>query len=277
MAMQLLSAPFEPHALRRRGALGGPIAGIAAASLVLAVGGLGVGLAGGPWRAVGVGIVVGSAQGALLAIGWAVALDGAPGGACAAARLWVVLLVASAASRWSPWAAVLYFAVPLLLVREGARHPALRGMGLREADAPRHVLLGVAGGAFLGGHLLVSASQTLEYGVRVPGAATLLMAAAYDVGANALTAEWLFRGALFSRWWRRWDFWPAAGLSTALCVARYLADPALPPVLEMRVGAVFYTALLGFGACALRAASGSLLPGYLASVVFFLFYRLLAP
>jgi hypothetical protein len=34
--------------------------------------------------------------------------------------------------------------------------------------------------------------------------------------------------------------------------------------------------ILGFSSCALRAWSGSLLPGYLATVAFFTAYRMLA-
>lgn len=97
------------------------------------------------------------------------------------------------------------------------------------------------------------------------------------MGANAVSAEWLFRGALFCRWWRRWRFWPAAALSTTLAVGRYLLDPALPRTLEIWAGAVFYMAVLGLGCCALRAWSGSLVPGYLATVAFFAVYRMLAP
>ena len=134
---------------------------------------------------------------------------------------------------------------------------------------------GLAAGAFLGVHLLVSASMTLGFSVRVASLSRYLAAVAYDVGANALTAEWLFRGALFSHWWRKWEFWPAAGMSTAVAVARYLLDPALPLAIEVRAGAIFYMLLLGLSACALRAASGSLAPGYLATAVFFAAYRML--
>jgi hypothetical protein len=59
-------------------------------------------------------------------------------------------------------------------------------------------------------------------------------------------------------------------------VCRYVLDPALPEAIEARTGAVFYMLLLGFGSCALRAGSGSLLPGYLASISFFAAYRMLA-
>jgi hypothetical protein len=99
---------------------------------------------------------------------------------------------------------------------------------------------------------------------------------AYDVGVNAVSAEWLFRGALFSHWWRHLTFWGAAGLSTSMAVARYLLDPNLPATVEVGAGAVFYLTLLGLAASGLRAWSGSLLPGYLATVLFFAAYRLLA-
>ena len=150
-------------------------------------------------------------------------------------------------------------------------------MGLDVGAGVRYLPLGAAAGAFLGIHLLVSASMTLGYAIRVEGLAHYAAAVGYDAGANALTAEWLFRGALFSRWWRRSEFWPAAGVATGLAVLRYLADPALPLAIEVRAGAVFYMGVLGLTACALRAASGSLLPGYAATVAFFAAYRTLAP
>ncbi|HUG37461.1 MAG TPA: CPBP family glutamic-type intramembrane protease, partial [Candidatus Limnocylindrales bacterium] len=136
-------------------------------------------------------------------------------------------------------------------------------------------LLGLASGAFLGAHLLISASLTFGYAVRAMSPGAYLVAIAYDIGANALSAEWLFRGALFSQWWRHWGFWTAASLSTALGVIRYLLDPALPRTVEAAAGSVFYLTLLGLAACMLRAWSGSLLPGYLAALAFFAAYRTL--
>lgn len=153
----------------------------------------------------------------------------------------------------------------------------MRAIGLSGRAGLRSVILGLGAGTFLGGHLLISASQTFGFVVRVPNVGQYFAAVAYDVGANALTAEWLFRGAVFSQGWRRWEFWSAAAVSTALVVTRYVADPALPHTVEARVGTVFYIGLLGFAACALRAGSGSLLPGYLATLTFFGAYRMLAP
>jgi hypothetical protein len=64
-------------------------------------------------------------------------------------------------------------------------------------------------------------------------------------------------------------------VSTGLALVRYLLDPALPQTAELMAGAMFYMLLLGLGCCALRAWSGSLLPGYLATVAFFAAYRIL--
>lgn len=275
--MHLLSARFDAQASRRGASLGIPVAQISGVFVILLALGEGLQLGARPLVAVGSGVLGGAIQACLMALAWALALDGRPAWRAPAIRLGSALLLAAIGSRFTGWAALLYLVIPGLFVREAARHKALRSIGVGAPESPMHALLGLIGGAFLGVHLLVSASLTLGYGVRLEGLRRYLLAAAYDAGANGLTAECLFRGALFSRWWRRRDFWSAATLSTAMAAARYLLDPALPAVLEMRAGAVFYTALLGFGACALRAASGSLLPGYLATLSFFAFYRLLAP
>ncbi len=273
--MVLLSAPFDPHAIRRVESVRRSAILAASATLALMATGLAMGMSGGWLRDIWQGVASGAVHGGFLAAGWIIAVRRSawlapviPSGAA--------LLLASVTSRFSEWGALLYVLPPVLLVREGVRHSAVRGMGVSAPAGLRHVALGLAAGTFLGVHLLISASLTYGYAVRVGSLGQYLAAVAYDVGANALTAEWLFRGALFSRWWQRWEFWPAAGLSTGLAVARYLLDPALPPPIEARAGAVFYIALLGFSACALRAGSGSLLPGYVAAVVFFAAYRMLA-
>jgi len=115
----------------------------------------------------------------------------------------------------------------------------------------------------------------LGYQFRLVPAERPLAALAYDVGANVLSAECFFRGALFGSWQRRWGFWGAAGAATGLSVLRYLVDPALPRTLEALVGAFFYLSLLGLSGCALLAWSGSLLSPALASLLFFAAYRML--
>jgi membrane protease YdiL (CAAX protease family) len=184
--------------------------------------------------------------------------------------------VASVVSRLSPAGAIAYLFIPLVVARDAAGWPTrLERIGWRWPREGRATLIGAASGVCLGLHLLFAASLMLGYHVEMPEARRYLAAVAYDIGANALTAEWLFRGAIFSALWRRWSFWPAAVASTALSLIRYLFDPALPQTAELIAGAMFYTLLLGLGSCALRAWSGSLLPGYLATVLFFAAYRVL--
>lgn len=272
--MMLLSAPFDPCPTRCAEPLRGSGVLAATAALALMATGLAMEMQGGALGDIGRGVAAAAVHSGFLAEGWILAARRPPWRG--PVIQWAgSLLLASVASRFSAWGAVLYLLPPILVLRQGGRYSALRGIGVSATAALHHVALGFAAGTFLGVHLLISAGLTFGHLVRVASLSQYLTAVAYDIGANALTAEWLFRGVLFSRWWQRWEFWPAASLSTAMAVARYLMDPALPPAIEVRAGAVFYTALLGFGACALRAGSGSLLPGYLATAAFFAAYRML--
>ena len=220
-----------------------------------------------PVRALGAG----GAQGALLAtaVAWASApsVGDRPSPAMAA----LVVLGGALGAALIPFGEMAYLAAPVWLWRARTRLPAL---GL--ARAPMGLIgAGAAFGAVLGVHLLVTASLTLGYGVRIPSTAELAPWLAYDVGANVLTAEAFFRGALFDRAQRRWPFAAAAGFGTAACVARYLVDPLLPHSVEVTAGAVFYLTLLSAGNCWLYWRSGSIVPGAAAAVIFFAAYRLL--
>ena len=272
--MVLLTAPFDPNRTGRAFRL--PRTGLLAsiASLVLLSAGVLIGHFGGAVHDLGRGIASGAVHSTFLLAGWIIA-GRSP--ACVGPVIYAaaILCLASITTTFSAWGALLFLGPPVVLAYHGNRHASLRGIGMTVTAGVRSIALGLATGTFLGVHLLISISLTFGYVVRVSSIGPYLAAVAYDVGANALTAEWLFRGAVFSHWWQRWEFWPAAGLVTALAVGRYLADPALPQAIEVRTGAVFYLALLGFTACALRARAGSLLPGYLATVVFFAAYRML--
>jgi hypothetical protein len=274
--MILLGAPFYPRAVRCPESTGTIwLAAVALAVALIAIG-AGVELHGGAGRDLGRAVASAGIHSGMLAAGWFITV-GRSGPWVPLAWVTGSLCLASIATWWSAWGAVCYALPPLLLARQGARLPGLRRIGMDLAAGRRYLPHGLAAGAFLGAHLLVSASMTLGYSVHGPTLAHYLPAVAYDVGANALTAEWLFRGAFFSRWWRRWEFWPAAGLATGLIVCRYLVDPALPLATEVRAGAVLYMLVLGFATCALRAVSGSLLPGYVATIAFFAAYRTLTP
>jgi hypothetical protein len=220
-------------------------------------------------RAVGAGV----AQGALLAcaVAWTVArpartADILPAGIALTA------LVGAVAAALTPGGAIAYLLAPLWLWRRRAR---LRSLGLHAAPPARLMLAGIALGAVLGVHLIITASLTLGYRIVRPVAVDLGPWLAYDVGANVLAAECFFRGALFDRAQRRWSFATAAALCTTACVGRYLLDPLLPRTLEVAAGAAFYVALLSAGNCWLYWRSGSVMPGLAAGVVFFAVYRLL--
>lgn len=186
-----------------------------------------------------------------------------------------LLFGASLSVRLSPWGALVYLLPPLALGALGARHLPLRRIGWRWPDESRAWLLGAGAGLFLGAHLWLSASRSFGYPIRLTPVAPLLAAIAYDAGANVLSAELFFRGAMFNFWQRRWGFWAGAILSTVACLLRYAGDPALPRVPEVFAGLLFYLALLGVTSCALLALSGSLLPSALAAFFFFGAYRAL--
>lgn len=227
-------------------------------------------------RNLGRGFASGCVHGGFLSVGWILALRGHGSWHGPALRGAGALVVAALSAKLSPAGAVAYLLVPLVIARDATMwRGRLEWIGWRAPRDPRAPFVGAAAGVFLGVHLLFAASLMLGYQVAIPDGRPYLAAVAYDIGANALTAEWLFRGAIFSALWRRWSFWPAAAVSTGLALVRYLLDPALPQTAELMAGAMFYTLLLGLGCCALRAWSGSLLPGYLATVAFFAAYRIL--
>jgi hypothetical protein len=274
--MLLLSAPFDvaaaapPRPMARAVFQVGAVVGLLVAACLFidwfspGLGGLGHAMAGA------------TIHGGLIGLGWLIVTGASARWVGPISRIGGALLVASVAARLGPWGSLAFVLPPAVLIREATRRPEMRAIGLRGARVS-HALAGLVAGVFLGAHLLMTAGLTFGYHVQAGGLRAYLGAVAYDVGANLLSAEWVFRGALFSLLWRRSAFWPAAALTTALALVRYLLDPALPHSADARAGAVFYLGLLGLTACALRAWSGSLLPGYLAALGFFAAYRILAP
>ena len=273
--MDLLTAPFEATRRRAPAAVWRPF--VAVSAIMLAVVGTGrlLVLQGGALADLGVAFEGAGVHGGFIAQGLVIALAGQGAWAGSALRVAAMLLAGFLLGRLAPWGSLLLAATPLVLLQECRRYPILSRIGALEPVRPGSLTIGFAVGAFLGAHLLITASLTFGYAVSVAGASAFAAAVAYDVGANALSAEWLFRGTLFSHWWRYWGFWGAAATSTGLSLVRYLLDPALPHTAEARAGAIFYLAALGVATSVLRAWSGSLLPGYCASVAFFAAYRTL--
>jgi len=185
----------------------------------------------------------------------------------------LVLAVAATGTRWDPRAAIFYLASPLWLTFL-ALSGRLRALGLRWEMPVGGSLLGLAAGLTLGGHMLLAAAVT--FGHRVTTDGLVLAAIAYDAGANVPSSELFFRGALFNRLQRRWSFAAAVTVATAVGLLRYLVDPLLPRAPEIIVGTLVYVTLLGVINAWLLWWSGSLLPGLVASLVFFAAYRMVA-
>jgi hypothetical protein len=272
--MVLLTAPFD-----RTEAAGPPVpwrAGlqIAVAALTVVLAGCAFEIHGGASGWIGRALAGAAVHAGFIGFGWVLISGGGAGWHEPVLRLAALVVVASIVSRLGAWGPCAYLAVPVALCAEAGGRAEFAGAGVTWPQW-RAAALGLAGGAFLGIHLLITSSLTFGYLVRIDATSAYWAAAAYDVGLSAVTAEWLFRGALFSAAWRRWAFAPAAAFSSGLAVLRYLLDPTLPAATEAWLGAVLYTGLLGGGACALRAWSQSLLPGYLGTLAFFLAYRAL--
>jgi hypothetical protein len=272
--MVLLTAPFDRTRAPSFPVPWGAGLQIAVVALAVVVAGLALETRGGALGSIGRTLAAAAAHAGFLGLGWVLIAGGRVGWTGPVLRLAALVVAASLVSRLGAWGPLAYLAVPVALCAEAGGRAEFAAAGFAW-PTPRAAALGLAGGVFLGIHLLITSSLTFGYLVRIDAAGAYWAAAAYDVGISALTAEWLFRGALFSTAWRRWTFAPAVAFSTGLVVLRYVLDPALPAALEVWLGAAFYTGLTGVAACALRAWSQSLLPGYLATVTFFLAYRAL--
>lgn len=273
--MDLLTTPFEATGRRPATAVWRPLVLVSAVMLATVGAGRLLVEQGGLPAELGIAVEGMGLHGGFIAQGLVIALGGRGAWPVPALRVGAALFAGFLLGRLLPWGGLALLAVPAVLLHECRRLPGLSRVGVLTRPRTGSPAIGVAVGAFLGGHLLVTASLTFGYGVSVASLAGYATALAYDAGANALSAEWLFRGALFSHWWRHWGFWGAAATATAMSLVRYLLDPALPQTAEARAGAIFYLAALGLATSVLRAWSGSLVPGYLAAVAFFAAYRTL--
>jgi hypothetical protein len=206
------------------------------------------------------------------------------GGLLAVALIWARVPVAAAAFgivllalarelvALHPLGALAYVAVPLWIGVLAARG-RLTGLALAAPWPWGPVTVGALGGAALALHLFVCSSRTLGYTVRFDPPA-FAAAVAYDLGANVLSAELFFRGALLHHCWRRWPFPLALAVVSLATAGRYCFDPFVSTT-ELRVGAAVYMTMLAILNGILCRWSGSLLPGLVAAAIFFACYRLL--
>ncbi len=179
----------------------------------------------------------------------------------------------AAAAALHPLGGLAWSAVPVSLWWS-ATPTQRRALGLRRPP-PAALAPGVAAGAFLGGHLLVSASLTLGYRPSIVPVAPILTGVLYDLGVQVLATELFFRGALFNRAQRRWSFPTAAAIATAACLLRYLLDPLLPGRVEIVAGMIFYVSLLSVANAWLFWRYGTIGPPLAAALIFFACYRVL--
>lgn len=272
--MDALSQSFNPVEGAARTRLPFP-PGIVGPFLLLFAGGAGAAAQGALPSEIALSLASAGFHGGLLAAALASAWGRTGGWQGPAWLLAALLFLATLSAQLAPWGAVAYLLPPLTLWALGVRLPQLRRIGWGWPRSRSTWFLGAGMGLFLGGHLLLSASRTLGYPMRLTPAAPLLAALAYDAGANVLSAELFFRGVIFNFWHRRWGFWAGAALSTGACLLRYVVDPALPRTLEVTIGLLFYLTLLSLASCVLLALSGSLLPSVMAALFFFGAYRTL--
>jgi hypothetical protein len=200
-----------------------------------------------------------------------------------------LLALARAAVSAHPGGALAYLAVPLWLMLTGSQSVRRAGVGrpwqkltrsatpggtrLARPSLSGATVVGALAGAALALHLFACASRTLGYGIRfVPSA--VLPALAYDLGANVISAELFFRGAVLARLWREGSFALALAVATAATAVRYCLDPFAASA-ELRIGAAVYMTLLAILNGLLYRWAGSLLPGLAASAMFFAGYRLI--
>jgi membrane protease YdiL (CAAX protease family) len=191
----------------------------------------------------------------------------------AAASIVIVLLaLARALVAIGPLGALAYLAVPVWLALL-ANNGQLKRLALRPPWPWGATAVGALAGSALALHLFACASRTLGYGIRFEPV-TFLAAIGYDLGANVISGELFFRGALLQHLWRRWSFGLALAGATSAATLRYCLDPFVATA-ELRIGAAVYMTLLAVLNGALYRWSGSLLPGLAAGLVFFACYRLL--
>ncbi|HNT75131.1 MAG TPA: hypothetical protein PKH77_08940 [Anaerolineae bacterium] len=144
-----------------------------------------------------------------------------------------------------------------------------RALGLHFNHWPRDIGVGLLGGGVLAGHYLFALTFTGASQVRVFPLPFLVWEASFQVFMT-LATELFYRATLYRylESERHWDFWAAAAVVAAVGVALYLVKARWTSDIITIVGVIFYVIILNVINSALYRWTRSLLPGYIAGLVF---------
>lgn len=144
-----------------------------------------------------------------------------------------------------------------------------RALGLRFEHWRRDIGVGLLGGSALAGHYLFVLAFTGASHVRVFPLPYLVWETSFEVFMT-LATELFYRATLYHylESERRWDFWAAAAVTAVVGVALYLVKARWTSDILLIVGVIFYVIMLNVINAALYRWTRSLIPGYVAGLLF---------
>ncbi len=157
-----------------------------------------------------------------------------------------------------------------MIARLARRYPQeARALGLRFDHWRRDIGIGLLGGGVLTGHYLFVLAFTGASRVRVFPFPFLVWEVSFEVFVT-LAMELFYRATIYRylESERRWDFWAAAAASAAVGVTLYLVKARWTSDIITIVGVIFYVIVSNVINAALYRWMRSLLPGYIAGLVF---------
>ena len=167
---------------------------------------------------------------------------------------------------WGVWH-LLFWGVLYWLLRHYPHE--MRAIGLHFDNLRWDIVMGLLGGSVLAGHFLFSVPFTGAGKLNLFPLPYIVWQTCFDAVA-ALCTELFFRAVIFhhlqSEW--QWSHWKAALASAAAVTALFLVKTRWTVDLITILGVVFYSLMLSLINSALYRWTHSLLPGYVAAMVF---------
>jgi membrane protease YdiL (CAAX protease family) len=151
------------------------------------------------------------------------------------------------------------------------RYPAeMRLVGLDLTNPGLKLVLGLVGGAMLGGHFVFSTAFTGALGLKLPPLPYLIWQTGYELGVAALGIECFFQGVLLNHlhYERRWGIWEAALLTSALQVLLTMAKASWRVNPIITIGTLFYVFMRSMISAGLYQRTRNLLPPVISNFVF---------